>query len=400
MADFICDKVNLTEDEDKSSAKGFLRRRFETIWNDQLWKDSLIDYTQVLSGLDYTPASTWLPTKQIWLLPEIFDRVVGIRTGDRRLNVQSQEFYYRSDFDAFNQTGTIVEYFPMKPCVWEFDEAMALYVRRDDVADGTLVLTMDVALGAVTTRLKPTLDATPKNIGSYERIESLSKIVSTGDLEIHAGGDCVLTNNFGSTLQFDMGPIQDTLKGSGTAGLVTLADGESHTFTAAELNNYLLVYNLFTGVHPTASQPIGIDFNGTVAYAVAGFTVNDVSTVLSVLADTENQARRVRVRLVGVPDNGTVVRVLGKAKCPGLTEDGDEPVIQGIENCLLAFAQGDMLQRERQYGKAQQCYTEAVALLDRLKQIEVVQAANNKRIIPDDGYGNPYDLWSHPPLTF
>lgn len=401
MADFICDKVNLTEDEDKTSAKGFLARRYEAIWNDQLWKDSLVDFTQTLASTGYTPAATWLPTKQVLLCPEIIDRVIGIRTGDRRLNVQSQEFYYRSDFDAFNQTGSVVEYFKMKPCVWEFDTAQDIFLERSSASDSKLIVTLDAVLGSVTSRLKPALTSSPDELGSYERIDSFSKKSSDGSVRIKAAGSCVVTNNTGFTTLFDMGPIADTLKGSGTAGLVSLADGESHTFTQAQLNTYLLAYANNTSVHPGGSFALGTDFNGTVVVGVGdAFVATDVGTAVTLAAEDTNAPRRVRVRLVGVPDNGTVVRVLGKAKCPGLADDSDEPVIQGIENCLLAFAQGDMLQKERQYNKANLCYTEAVALLERLKAIEVVQEANNKRFIPDDGYGNPYDLWSHPPLTF
>lgn len=412
MADFICDKVNLTEPEDKASCKGFLRRRFEAIWNDQLWKDSLVDFTQTLASTGYTAASTWLPTRQVLLLPEIFDRVVAVRTGDRRLSVQSQEFYYRSDYDAFAQSGSVVEFFQLKPCVWELDGASSLYVTREAAADATLVLTLDAVLGAVSRRLKPTLDTTPKSLGSYERLDSLSKIASAGRFIISTSKTIRAVNG-----TYPAAPEHAYLRINTDPSTYVAGEQIYQPFMSdvqaagippesAEIADAITMYwwhkalpsDIQTGPYTIPDGFRGVmHFTGSSPTPSATF---DSDTLLVVDAARTNAVKRLRLRLVGIPNDGTVLRVLGKAKAPSFSEDSDEPVIQGIENCLLAFAQGDMLERERQYGKAQLCYQEGVALLDRLKAIEVVQAAHNKRIVPDDGYGNPYDLWGHPPLSF
>jgi hypothetical protein len=90
------------------------------------------------------------------------------------------------------------------------------------------------------------------------------------------------------------------------------------------------------------------------------------------------------------------IRVLGKLRCPGFTglhHTGDEipttmemidgtAMIQGIDEALIAFAQGDMLQRQRQYGKAQILHQEGAGHVANLIQRQVDQAASGIRIIP------------------
>jgi hypothetical protein len=71
--------------------------------------------------------------------------------------------------------------------------------------------------------------------------------------------------------------------------------------------------------------------------------------------------------------------------------DLESPAIRGSENCLIAFAQADMLERDEQYGKAQAKLQEALVLLQQLKAVETVQQAHNVSITPAGGYGDDYD---------
>jgi hypothetical protein len=100
--------------------------------------------------------------------------------------------------------------------------------------------------------------------------------------------------------------------------------------------------------------------------------------------------KRQRVRIIPVPAAQMTIRVLGKRKLPGFEEDTDEFALTGADNALLAFDQGDMLQRERYYAKAQVCNTEGGLLLEQLKRVETVQQAHNKRIVPAMGLGPDY----------
>ena len=55
----------------------------------------------------------------------------------------------------------------------------------------------------------------------------------------------------------------------------------------------------------------------------------------------------------------------------------------------VAFAHGDALEWQRQYGKAQTKFAEAVALRDQALQTDVYQPTRMERIAPMDGVGNP-----------
>lgn len=95
---------------------------------------------------------------------------------------------------------------------------------------------------------------------------------------------------------------------------------------------------------------------------------------------------RQRVRVYPKPGNGAErrsMRALVKRKALPISSNNDTPTLTGIENCLMAFAQSDMLQRARQYGKAQIVQQEALALFDQFKRLEVVQQANRMQITPE-----------------
>jgi hypothetical protein len=111
------------------------------------------------------------------------------------------------------------------------------------------------------------------------------------------------------------------------------------------------------------------------------------TTILTIPASSTTATKRQRVRLVEAPGAATTIRVLGKRKAPTFTDDNDESGLSGADNCLIAFVQADMLQRERQYGKAQVLQQEAIALLDQLRHLETVQQAHHVRMMPDFGFG-------------
>ena len=73
--------------------------------------------------------------------------------------------------------------------------------------------------------------------------------------------------------------------------------------------------------------------------------------------------------------------VLGKLNWVELA-DTDTPALNGIDNALLAFAEGDMLERSRQYGKAQIKYQEAASQVQIMKDLENGQRQSISRIIP------------------
>lgn len=88
-----------------------------------------------------------------------------------------------------------------------------------------------------------------------------------------------------------------------------------------------------------------------------------------------------RIKPVPVPLVDGTLYVLGKLKWVELA-DADTPSLRGIDNALLAFAEGDMLERARQYGKAQAKYGEAAANVKLMLDIEKGQQQSISRIIP------------------
>jgi len=65
-----------------------------------------------------------------------------------------------------------------------------------------------------------------------------------------------------------------------------------------------------------------------------------------------------------------------------LVSDSDSPGISGIDNVLISLAEGEFLQRERQYSKATAVKNEAVAELSNMASLEVNQGGATRRIVP------------------
>ena len=87
------------------------------------------------------------------------------------------------------------------------------------------------------------------------------------------------------------------------------------------------------------------------------------------------------VRILPVPAHHCTIEFVGKSKCPDLGES-DEPQISGIDEALLAYVNGDMLEWLRQYSKAQVKFQEGRAHLENMLSIECQQSARSMRFIP------------------
>jgi hypothetical protein len=76
------------------------------------------------------------------------------------------------------------------------------------------------------------------------------------------------------------------------------------------------------------------------------------------------------------------VLIHAKRKLTSFVRDNDGPMIRGSDNALLAFGLADMLERERQYGKAQAKVAEGQSLLQLMIDGERNQGASLMRITP------------------
>jgi hypothetical protein len=110
------------------------------------------------------------------------------------------------------------------------------------------------------------------------------------------------------------------------------------------------------------------------------------------------------IRLVQKPSKDAVLTVLGKRKVSiitpsgeivqrSLTQSTDSPYIRGIDHGLLSFAEGDMLTRERQYGKSQIIYGEASSTLRIAYNLEMGQQASEVQVSPSHGGEWSRDDW-------
>jgi hypothetical protein len=81
-----------------------------------------------------------------------------------------------------------------------------------------------------------------------------------------------------------------------------------------------------------------------------------------------------RVTVYPTPVENTSFLILGKRTCPGMVLDADTSILRNCDNAIIAFAMGDMLERARQYAKAQAKFQEAAEHLKTAKAIETEQA--------------------------
>lgn len=419
MSTHVCSKVNQTETEDVTACKGFIRRRYEAIWNDQLWKDSI---AQVSVTLDPDNADN---AAGVVVLPEIIDRPIAIRGPDRAVLVNPLERYYRIDLDMFIRTGTQYEMALLNPA-W-------LTVRQVDIWE-------DLGVSGTYTPAGPVgifVYAGPFIVGNLYKITSGANEVSVGissnsGTASHtfagAGGIVYFTADALASLTFASATA--SIPFTGTVEVIDPDDLPDNTSTddggtviissssGGDTSNIKIIWRDQAGKRyeqtGTLPQVLVPDDGHSFFEIEAIFKSATIGTVTVYLADPAEGLVTLgtldptdtrtpcyqRIRVFDIPGSTAVLRVAGKVKAESLTFDNEEPMLRSCENILLAFAQGDMLQRERHYSQAKEMYDEAIALLEQLKRVEVVQQANNRRIIPQDGFVPQWDFNGSSDLTF
>lgn len=122
-----------------------------------------------------------------------------------------------------------------------------------------------------------------------------------------------------------------------------------------------------------------------------GIYPEGLDTALATLAaaDTKSPTKQ-RIRIFPIPTVAGGLKLLGKVAYVPLTFDQQEPRITGSHLELMAFAKHQLLKRGGENGAAADLLLEGQALLDTLKKEELLQEANNQRIMPDTGYGDIY----------
>ena len=414
LANYVCTLVNQSETADVAACKSFFQRRFVMIWQDELWKDSLFEYTQTLVTPGYTPASTWLPTKKVLLLPPQIELPIGVRTDTRKLNVETSETFYRIDFDTWSSSGSVTQFRLLPRCVWEFDAPQAFNVIRSAAADNGAVLTIRGldADGVTLDSLTPALNGGLNPQTALHRIDSVGKLATQGSVQLLVDG----TESAATVSGAGQASVNGVFARAGTDnGLplygdpgfvgVTLFSNAPGWRISATVNS--VRYSVYDSADDVPYPSMVTTWTLDPTALAAGVARNPLPTVavtlkpFAMLQATDTAvAKRQRIQLFGTIPEGSIVRVLGKTIPPAFTADSDEPALTGVENALIAFAHADMLKRERQYGKAAAMAQEGATLLEQLKRTQVVQQARNARFLPEDGYAWDYATPITSPLAF
>ncbi len=330
---------------DGAAVRSLLTMRHDQLFRSFLWKDAIIEMLYPYNpGTAYVPSSNFMPTKRHMVLPPIFQLVLGARFGWRSLNVERPMFYYSAGGDWGDRGSWGRESFSiLSAAVWEFDTPQNLTVTTSANAD---------------------------QIAGYQ---------ATLD-ELQADGVTITRANYALT----------------TAG------------TAA-------------GTTDRVDNLIIPNCTGTVTMNVGASVITTIAPgILSSPKCQRIQFHGGRGCLAQVGDIKSMsISILGKRNTPNFILDTDVPAINGLDGILVALVYYDFCQRDERGGTndANGSLVEAVGprfltdgkpggFLAKLIEEEVLQAAYNCRIIPDQGFGgtrnddigwgtkaDPYNWW-------
>ncbi len=315
LANFVCAKVRHTDALSVAACKTFLNRRYQMIYDSEVWRDSLFLSTPIL-----VPATSPQDAMGIYILPLMVDRVVAVRTTSGQLQPANLEEYFRIDTDIYEQTGTPAQFSILSPMAWDLGSISATFY--------------DLAyVGAPGAQIA----------GGYQNAADLNKIITI--------------------------VYQDTEGAIGTLEIPITADylvtGVLSWYTISVAKIISAKKDVTIGAVALLTKQAG---GGTLGFAMG-------------INDTE-MPQYSRLKLTYAPTVSTQLRILFKMKWAEMA-DTDSPTLRGIENTLIAFAQSDMLQRERQYAKANLLAAEGINLLAKYTEKEVYQQAFDQRFTPD-----------------
>lgn len=189
------------------------------------------------------------------------------------------------------------------------------------------------------------------------------------------GNDWLFENNSQFGLQArSTTTVSVTLKGLPVSGVPTTATTTttgSSAWTALS-NFWREIYAIsITGEFDDFLEVETVDVSG-VSVAASNVTANTVTELPTFL----------QIRLAQKADESNrTIRAICKLRAETLTND-DTPLLPNVTEALINFAQADMLERQRQYSKAQVKKTEAGAMVQMLVDLQRRQTADGAQIIP------------------
>ena len=195
MTNQVCADTGYLDTDDVTYAKTALRQRDDLLWRMGLWKDSLVQATLTLN-----PETDEDVADGVVYLPEVIERVVGVRATNNSVEVNPIELYYRIDFDQFTQEGTPLEFAKLSPAWFTWRTAggatyLALTSAAGDNGTSVQIHWLDafanrhVTTAAVddvgSVQLEPETDA---NGDGLVLVESVFKPTTTAALTFYAEG--------------------------------------------------------------------------------------------------------------------------------------------------------------------------------------------------------------------
>lgn len=410
---YVTTKAQMVQPDDVTACQLFVSKRYELIYNAYLWKDSL---TMVNVSVD--PVNNPDNANGIVLLPAQIDRVVAVRTQFNSVKVHGLEDYYRIDYDAFNAGttnvwGSAAEFAILNPIWAAIQPTLNPYVSiafsgtYDDSAPPYGVLTdANIFQGSVMKFIAGANDHAIQNGPLTPQGETVIFSVPTQNLTFVG----LQNQDYTGTL-YGFAPSPKTTNGGAGATVTLQSTANEPTAVLVKVtwrdrtDRYVLTAPLPITLTPTDGQgyielesvfkpantagDLGVFINNVVAGSQGNLNIQ-LDSLLRIPAASSASAQYQRIRLFSVPNQALTLNVLGKKPFTPLTFPTEVPAIKNLDNTLIAFALGDMLQRARQFGKAQSLFQEGQMLLQELAKLETIQAANNTSFKPDNGYGDAY----------
>jgi hypothetical protein len=401
---------------DGAAVRGFVGLWHDIIYRSFLWKDSIIEYVLPIDpSVAYVPTSPYMPTKGHLILPSIFQNVLAARTSENKLDVQRPMIYYRVQPDSFTKSGTPLEFFLLSSCVWEFDTAQNLFLQAANNADNGTNVTLDELQPDGVTLTRSIVAATNAGAaaGNTDRVDNLIKPETQGKVTLNITG-LVAVNTAGDVYSYYApGVYFQVILASviGTDYTITPGANEAGGTLVNGAQNIQLAVGVPITVTAQTAELTFTNPNGAVANQplTAVITAPGIGAAIVTLQPADLSAPKCqRIRIMWTPAKATTVRVLGKRNTPPLSAETDIPGINGLDAILVAIGYYMFKSRDEGGGTpdATAALTEAVGpqflapaqgqpcgkpggLLAQLIGVEVLQEANNSRILPDSGFGDP-----------
>ena len=395
LVERACLESGYNDTDDVAAAEKFARHWDEHIWNYALWKDAL-----VVCDVAIAPATNDDHAEGIVFLPEVIDRVVAVRSTNNQIVVRGQEHYYRMDFDSFAATGTPIEFNILPPAwfTWRWSDAVNYLTVSGAAGDTTSAIKIVWLDGAG----KRTVTQT--TVGAAAQLEPASadsvtvlavfKVTTSASVNLQGyvlGSDLVTGSYSGLFSTYALTGLTPGLTYYYTPGNEQSA-GQGSLISPGNVASPISAgyFTATTGTVTFAAPALDPAYAGVAVTGTIQLATLTISGTLTAI-ETHSPAYQ-RLRLLPIPTADFTLKVLGKAKYEPLDFDQQEPSLRNCTNALLAFIRGSLKRRGGENGAAQLEFQEANALLKQVEQIEALQAANNSRFMPEDGYGPEFGI--------